>query len=352
MFVQANNVGIGGTSAASRNVISGNETFGVLIYHLVTGNTIQGNYIGTSADGTADLGNGSEGVLVQDSSFTGIGGDAAEERNVISGNGASGVALIGGDHNTVQGNRIGTKADGTGDLGNSGIGIDILGSNQNVIGGTGAQGNSIAHNDQNGIAIEGTSANNEVKGNGISSNAGSGVNVSGGPNAIDNNSIVSNGGHGVDIRLGSGVRISANQIIANALLGINLAGGTEDGAKVTANDTDDPDTGPNGLQNYPVLSPAVRDTSTGITTVNGSLNSTPSSQFTIEIFTVVADGSAHGESLAMVGSTTVTTDSGGDKAFSLQIAGVSPGQQLSATATSSTAGTSEFSANVSLVIVP
>ncbi len=160
-------------------MISGNAQIGVLIYHLVTGNLIQGNYIGTNAAGTAALGNGAEGVLTQDSDFTGIGGDTAGARNVISGNGRHGIDLVGGNHNTVQGNRIGTKADGTGDLGNVGDGILIVGSTQNVIGGTSAQGNAIAHNDLNGIELNIDAGNNDLRGNGISANTVAGIRVRG-----------------------------------------------------------------------------------------------------------------------------------------------------------------------------
>jgi len=58
-------VTIGGTTAAARNVISGNNQNGlVLEKHAV----VQGNYIGTNAVGTADLGNSQDGIFVADSS--------------------------------------------------------------------------------------------------------------------------------------------------------------------------------------------------------------------------------------------------------------------------------------------
>ena len=50
-----------------------------------------------------------------------------------------------------------------------------------------------------------------------------------------------------------GTRITGNQIYANGQLGIDLVGGTENAAGITANDTDDPDTGANNRQNFPVL---------------------------------------------------------------------------------------------------
>jgi titin len=355
VYVQANDVTIGGTAAGARNVISGNDTIGVLIYHLVVGNIIQGNYVGTNAAGTADLGNASDGVLTQDSSFTLIGGDTAAARNVISGNGRHGIDLVGGDHNTVQGNRIGTKADGTGDVGNAGNGILIVGSTQNVIGGTGVQGNGISNNDANGMELNIGAGNNDVRGNGISANTLAGIRVRGDDNGFGGNALVSNGDDGILVdSTAAGNRFSGNQAIANGELAIDLAGGTENSFGVTSNDTDDPDSGANGLQNFPPLTSAVRSNATGITTVTGSLNSSPSTTFRIEIFLVVADGSGHGEAQAFLAGFDVTTNSQGDKSnFSTSLAGLSPGMQLSATATSAaTNETSEMSANVVVVAVP
>ena len=55
----------------------------------------------------------------------------------------------------------------------------------------------------------------------------------------------------------------------------------------------------------------------------------------------------------MVAAQNITTNSGGDKNFSFSVAGLAPGQQLSATATNTTAGnTSEFSGNITIVVVP
>ena len=77
-----------------------------------------------------------------------------------------------------------------------------------------------------------------------------------------------NGGQGVLIAAGIGNAISQNSISSNGALGINLA--PPDG--INANDLDDPDTGSNALQNFPVLSSATCGAST---TVVGSLNSRP-----------------------------------------------------------------------------
>ncbi len=163
---------------------------------------------------------------------------------------------------------------------------------------------------------------------------------------------MANGGDGFLVdSTAAGNRLSANQALANGELAIDLAGGTENAFGVTSNDTDDPDTGANGLQNFPLLTAAVRSTTTGITTISGSLNSLPSTTFKIEVFVVLADASGHGEAQTFVSGFDVTTNSGGDKSFSVGLAGLAPGQQLSATATSAaTNETSEMSSNV--VVVP
>ena len=82
----ADNQVIGGTTAAERNVISGNARDG-LILNSISSITLQGNYIGTNAAGTGPLGNALSGVAtVGGASGITIGGTAAGAGNVISGN--------------------------------------------------------------------------------------------------------------------------------------------------------------------------------------------------------------------------------------------------------------------------
>ena len=86
---------IGPDSPGDRNVISGNDTFGVHLHTQTAENTVSGNYIGLNANGAGILPNKSEGV-VRSSLAHGnlIGGDTAGERNIISGNGGDGVAIF------------------------------------------------------------------------------------------------------------------------------------------------------------------------------------------------------------------------------------------------------------------
>ena len=122
---------------------------------------------------------------------------------------------------------------------------------------------------------------------------------------------------------------------------------------MTPNDTGDPDSGGNALQNFPVLSRAVRSNQTHITTVTGSLNSTASTKFTIELFLAAPDPSGHGEAQDMLAKQDITTNAGGDRSFSFHVVGLTAGLKLTATATAISAGrTSEFSANIAVGIGP
>ena len=62
---------------------------------------MSGNFIGTDAGGTVDLGNALAGVLIEDGSDNTIGGTTAGAANVISGNGTDGVAIVGLERHTV-----------------------------------------------------------------------------------------------------------------------------------------------------------------------------------------------------------------------------------------------------------
>ncbi len=126
----ANNT-IGGTTAAARNVISGNNTGGINLFNSgTTGNVIQGNFIGTNAAGSGPLPNTSNGIIIQFSAASNtIGGTAAGAGNVISSNTGNGVCL---DSNAGTGNAIRRNAI----YGNGLLGIDLVLSGQSCATGT------------------------------------------------------------------------------------------------------------------------------------------------------------------------------------------------------------------------
>ncbi len=371
-----NNI-IGGTVAGAGNLISGNDNYGVRISGSgTTGNVLQGNFIGTDATGTVDLGNTWHGVLISGGAANNtIGGTAVEAGNVISGNDQNGINLVdtGTSGNVVQGNKIGTDVTGTADLGNAWDGILLsTGATNNMIGGTAAgAGNVISGNDQRGVSLKGTgTANNAVEGNvigtdmtgtldlgnglsGVELSIGANTNTIGGTTAGAGNVMAYNQAYGIHLvsTAGTDNTLLGNQLYANTDLGINLSGGTEDGFGVTANDAGDADTGANLLQNYPVLSTV---TTTGSEmTVTGSLNGTANTTFRIEFFaSSAADGSNYGEAERYLGYATVTTDGTGNATINTTLTvSVAVGEFLTATATVDLGGgnygdTSEFAQNV------
>ncbi|HEV2805777.1 MAG TPA: hypothetical protein VGW57_12705 [Chthoniobacterales bacterium] len=314
---------LGGTDPASRNVISGNTVgfagdaapaSGANIY----GAVVQGNYIGTNASGTKAVPNqegiGLESLLVAtrspcngtegtdiDLSKTVIGGTAPGAPNLISGNDTA-ISLGRGDlcqakpvvafdvrvnGLKIQGNSIGVQSDGAAALGNQ-TAILIAAGADNAIGGLEDRaGNIIAFN-------------------------------------------------GVGIIVAKAKTNTHNKILSNALyanhLSIDLGG---DGA--TPNDPGDGDDGPNNYQNYPVIQSA--QVANGSVTITGTLNSTASSQFTLQYFA---------ESLAKqtyLGATTVTTDANGNAQFSASFPNSDPNASFNMTATSQAGDTSEFAQN-------
>ncbi len=124
LAVKADGVVIGGTTAADRNVISGNVYYGIEIYSSASGSSIRGNYIGTRADGSGTLGNGLSGIYLQGGAFNNtIGGTAANEGNLIAGNGGDGVwvGATAGAGNAILGNAIYSNTGLAIDLGANGV---------------------------------------------------------------------------------------------------------------------------------------------------------------------------------------------------------------------------------------
>jgi hypothetical protein len=244
------------------------------------------------------IGNDAEGILVTDGSVDNlIGGTLFGTGNLISGNGGDRIKIDwAAANNVIQGNRIGTDVTGFEALGNLGSGVLLADAFDNTIGGTtpGAE-NVIAHNLAEGAKVTSASDGNSITGNAI---------------------------HG------------------NGLLGIEL--GASDG--VTANDTQDLDVGPNGLQNYPELSSAAA--TPGDVTVGGTLHSAPRESFRVEFFASQAcDASGHGQGGRFLGFVDAMTNGAGNATIGVVLtAGVSDGEAVVATATAANGSTSEFSA--------
>ena len=111
---QANNV-VGGTTSAARNVISGNLKAGVVLYLSTgVNNRVEGNFIGTDYTGTKDLGNLGAGVDITNGAKNNIiGGSTSASRNIICGNDLFGVGIYNSSsNNRVENNYIGITASG------------------------------------------------------------------------------------------------------------------------------------------------------------------------------------------------------------------------------------------------
>ncbi len=258
-----------------------------------TGNTVEGNFIGTDVNGTAAVPNQGAGVVITTAPDNAIGGATAAQGNVISGNAREGVVILGTDAtgNSLRHNLIGTQADGTSALGNGLHGVSLAGDPSDNAIGEGSVGNTIAYN----------------------------------------------GGDGVVTFSGTGNQILDNSIFDNDELGIDLG----DDNAVTSNDDDDPDAGANNLQNFPVLTSASVNANT---TIEGVLNSIASTQFTIQFFANTAcDPSGFGEGRMYLATDTTTTDGSGNATTSVTVAGDLTGQFITATATDPYSNTSEFS---------
>src|SRR5207237_1047563 len=111
-------------------------------------------------------------------------------------------------------------------------------------------------------------------------------------------------------------------------------------------DNCDSDTGPNNLQNFPIITSATANSTT--TTIQGTLNSTAGTQFRIEFFANAAcDPSSNGEGQTFLGFTNATTDASCNASFSFSAPNAAiTGPLITATATDSNGNTSELSACV------
>lgn len=348
---------VGGAAPADRNLLVGGG-HQVDLNTGAVGTEIRNNYFGLNAAGTQALlpPFANRGVVVRGPG-TLIG--EAGSGNVLVASGI-GIELDGGDDAVVHGNRLGTDATGTVGLAGPGtIGVATANAPDNArIGGTGGAGNLIS-GWTIGVRVADGATDFTVAGNRIGTDAGgtspvpnsvgieiatTGVGSGIGDQAPGQGNVVAfNTGPGIHVTGGTGWPILGNSIFANGGLGILLnATGLP-----TPNDPGDVDAGPNDRQNYPVITFSDVEPN-GDVTIEGTLDSTPSSTFRLELFASAAcDVSGFGEGESFLGAVDVTTDAGGSAAFGPITVPVPAGRQaLSATATNPAGSTSELSACV------
>ncbi|MCC7370236.1 MAG: CSLREA domain-containing protein [Chloroflexi bacterium] len=364
--VATSNVTIGGTSPEHRNVVSGTTAAGFGINIDLTGNniTVQGNYIGTNAAGTAAVPNVFGIAATSFGSNVVVGGTAPGARNIISGNTGTQIGVA--RNALIQGNWIGTDATGTSLIPSGGWGIELGNAQLNVtIGGTTAAARNVVvgmtssgidatfnGSAPSSVTIQGNYVGVMPDGTTPGGNGGDGILIRGnvpltvgGTAPGAGNLIANNAGDGVSVQnAGTFALIRGNRIFNNGTtanhLGIELQG---DG--ITANDTGDGDTGGNTLLNFPVLTSA--GLHAGATRVTGTLNSTVNTSFEIDLYANASCSvSGNGQGETYLGSTSVTTDISGNGAFTiLNLPATTLGQFITATTSNTTTGaTSEFSA--------
>ena len=367
VVVQNSNNTIGGPSAADGNVISGNGQYGLIV---AGANLLQSNSIGANAAGDGGIANHAGGVQIS-------GNGATLTANIVAFNHGNGVSINGGTQNGLSANRI---------FSNAGLGIDIADS-------LGTPSSFIDFEDELDNIAVGTAFPTLVEGvtwtnwlhyapyptaflpHGINAvyAAVDGARMTFSPRVFAGArfSRFSSAPGDVYFELyQGGVLVWTSAVLSDvppqltflpsgytglvdevrvrslgpSMTPIGSAWIMDDvifGNGVTPNDPGDVDGSTNGLQNFPVLDAVAGG-------IEGTLNSTPNSTFRIELFiSPSCDPSLHGEGQSFLGSVDVTTDGSGNAA--IPFAAAAAGQFITATATSSTNDTSEFSACVELV---
>jgi len=410
----ADNAIIGGVGAA-RNIVSASRLNGIAVAGSSSNTIIAGNYIGTTVNGMARLGNGTAGIGV-DADHTLIGQAISGLGNVIAGNGNVGIEVTTGSNVRIVGNLIGLGADGMTNIPNA-RGIDLRAGARNVlVGGTNALSrNIIARNTGVEIGVAGPSGGHLIQGNVIgvmefgmafpTVNFGAGIDLFNSPsnwilgniigqvsdgiairdtgsfhNVVQGNFIgeynlepIGSSSWGINIQGAPGNRIGGlsqpeRNLIAHNAGGVLVTNSTAINNRLASNlifsnsprlnidlgqpgfntnDLHDADEGPNRLQNRPVLLGGIT-TLGGIVYAQGTLHSTPETQFAVDIY---RSGGTSAEGRLYLGRTYAETDAGGDASFTAGFPfNLATGVFLTATATDPDDNTSEFAvATVGLV---
>lgn len=335
----------GDVAPADRNVISGAARSGIGSWHEATDyNVVYNNLVGLSPDGSRRVSNRQHGIdFNYGGGYNVIGGVEPGMRNVVSGNGNSGIEI---SHerrtrdNQVIGNYVGTDVNAhaqnytyNGLYGivvkdrayNNYVAYNVVGLNRE--GGISIddyencciEANRFEHN-WIGVSPDGSNIANSRWGariNGADSTFGPGNIVAFNP---------------IGLRLEGDDRsdhniVTQNSFYSNAGLGIDIS----PIGSVNPNDAGDGDEGPNDKLNFPVIATASPYEVTG----------TACAGCVIEIFIADGDDDEYGEGKTYLGSG--TADGSGN--FAVVIGGVEVGNFVTATARDSVGNTSEFSRN-------
>ena len=342
---------IGGASDAARNVIANSDGTGIDLdayqgfggtVQPGNGAVIQNNYVGLDGSGTAPRGHAEDGINI-------LSGDGHQiiDNVVVAGTGPEDYWVgidVGGNSSTtnddavVQGNRVGTRADGTGAFGGMGTGINCSFGRNAQIGGTGAgEGNRVVATIRNGLSVgcDGSVVRGNVVGKTADGTpAGTGRDgiylpsipvtpariTIGGTAAGAANVIAHSGRNGItvekddvigNIQWVDEVTMRQNVIVGSGGVPIDLDRftGESQGDKFvdgeTPNDPGDDDTdAPNDLQNFPEFRRLDVDPATDEVTVEFTVDTAPTNAtypLTLEFFRANQAGRATG----VLGSATI-----------------------------------------------
>ncbi|HET6276250.1 MAG TPA: right-handed parallel beta-helix repeat-containing protein [Candidatus Cybelea sp.] len=217
------------------NLVSGNRSNGILIDAGSQKNVLNGNFVGTSANGDAAIANGGDGVRIIDSPGNELTGCKFRNNpfvyyNVLSGNRGNGLRITNSDDVVVQGNFFGAGANNSNIVANNRDGILIDGSSKNTqVGGVIPLGNVSAGNVRNGIEVAGTASGFitfntfggllAFKGAAPNGNDGVLITATGGNQTVRTNVLSGNMNNGLEIAGdASGVTVGPN------ILGLNTKG--------------------------------------------------------------------------------------------------------------------------------
>lgn len=355
--------GDGSNDSGERNVISANLNGVVMADAEITGNTVAGNYIGTDSAGVLDRGNTVDGVRIEaGANANTIGGTTAARRNVVSGNDQDGIQVDGeaSDNNIIRGNYVGVNALGSATIGNGGDGVFISGgADSTVVGGSlSSGGNLIAGNGIVGVEVDGASSGTTITGNiigtdlpgtqnwghqqsGVMLDNGATNTMVGGAAASFGNIIAFSGQGGV---WDDGIDVLGNATTGNAFIGNSIYGSVgqaidlgNDGADSI--DVGDVDTGPNTRLNTLSLTAATTDGST--VSLTGSYSGAANTYYRLEVYANASTDD--GEARTLVHTANMPIGAGGTLTATYSFsASVAAGSKLTATVTSTNATYTTF----------
>ncbi|MCB1843892.1 MAG: right-handed parallel beta-helix repeat-containing protein, partial [Halioglobus sp.] len=382
------NASIGGNGANDGNTISTVE-FGIFIAEAASsGFSIVGNQLtNITEDGIRlvmgmtsgsvrgnTLTNNSEGIVTESVSGLIIGGLGAGEGNTVTGGNPAIRVGAGSSNLDILGNSISTSGNfGIRVQGNTSSGNEILGNSVsnavfciaidgapgNVVGGASTGGgNTVSNCDNSGIRmLFSSSSGTRIIGNEITGAGDMGIFIEDalegaiGGTAPGQGNRISGPDSGIVVRSSSGGAMAhallGNSIASSTGLGIDLTATFPPPDGVTANDpAPDADVGPNGLQNFPVISAVTPGGNVAF-----SLVSSPGTTFRVEAFASASQGpGGFGPGERFLNAVQVTTNGAGMASGSVPAAGLTAGEWATLTATSLDAssasgfgGTSEFS---------